>query len=90
MSLIEHQRDVEPSAPILSSSVKSAPFLAFWRAKVTEHDRAFFQPTCDDDEVFMLQLEKTASLKKLYGKCEATANSASAEETRKSSDDGDQ
>lgn len=66
-------------------SVRKAPFLAFWRAKVTAYDRAFFQviptsrvlpalaasdttlqPTNDDDEVYLLQLEKNSSLKHLY------------------------
>jgi hypothetical protein len=80
MSLREHQSFET------HHSVRNAPFLALWRAKVSAYDRAFFQvtstspsppvfaailtrqlqPTNDDDEVYLLQLEKNSSLKNLY------------------------
>lgn len=63
MSLRENQKVEDQS----TSAARPAPFLAMWRAPVTAWDRAFFQPTNDDDEVFLLQLEKNSSLKKLYG-----------------------
>jgi len=50
-----------------SLALKPSPWLAFWTAEVDERTRALFQPTNDDDEVFLLQLEKNASLKDLYG-----------------------
>jgi hypothetical protein len=44
MSLREHQVNAT------QQSVKVAPFLAFWRAKVTAYDRAFFQVTAPMQE----------------------------------------
>ena len=45
MSLREHQVNAT------QQSVKVAPFLAFWRAKVTAYDRAFFQVTAPMQEM---------------------------------------